>query len=98
MSGGFTITIHQVADQLKIDRKNVFANEILFDEKGEYSGFCKKQPTSESGGKPRVMQVLREKFGYKTMIMVGDGMTDLESCPPAVNKINLKYFLNSHLN
>jgi len=85
VSGGFKITINQVADKLRIERKNIFANEILFDENGEYNGFCKEQPTSESGGKPRVMQILREKFNYKTIIMVGDGMTDLESCPPAVN-------------
>lgn len=83
VSGGFKITIFPVADKLKVAHSNVFANEILFNENGEYNGFCKEQPTSESGGKPRVMDMLRKKFNYKTIIMIGDGMTDLESCPPA---------------
>lgn len=83
VSGGFKVTIFPVADKLNIDRNNVFANEILFDDNGDYAGFCKNQPTSESGGKPRVMEFLRKKHGYKTIVMIGDGMTDLESCPPA---------------
>lgn len=83
VSGGFKITIYPVADTLNIDRENVFANELLHDEQGNYIGFCKDQPTSESGGKPRVMELLRKQHGYKTIVMIGDGMTDLESCPPA---------------
>lgn len=83
VSGGFKVTIYPVADILKIDHNKVFANELLHDDNGEYVGFCKNQPTSESGGKPRVMEMLRNKFGYKTIVMIGDGMTDLESCPPA---------------
>lgn len=83
VSGGFKVTINPVADQLNISRSKVFANEILHHENGGYAGFCRDQPTSESGGKPRVMKILREKFGYKTIVMIGDGMTDLESCPPA---------------
>jgi hypothetical protein len=34
VSGGFQITIYPVADKLKIDRQNVFANKILFTENG----------------------------------------------------------------
>lgn len=83
VSGGFKITIFPIADKLNISHSNVFANEILFNEDGDYNGFCKEQPTSESGGKPRVMDFLKKKFGYKKIVMIGDGMTDLESCPPA---------------
>lgn len=53
--------------------------------KDEYKGFCKEQPTSESGGKPRVVESLKREFGYKTVVVIGDGMTDFESCPPAVS-------------
>lgn len=35
VSGGFKITIYPVADTLSIDRKNVFANELLHDEQGD---------------------------------------------------------------
>ena len=34
VSGGFKITIYPVADTLSIDRKNVFANELLHDAQG----------------------------------------------------------------
>lgn len=41
-----------------------------------------------------MMKILREKFGYKTIVMIGDGMTDLESCPPAVSKFLLFYLIS----
>jgi phosphoserine phosphatase len=36
VSGGFQVTIFPVAEMLKIDRQNVFANKILFDENGNF--------------------------------------------------------------
>ena len=36
VSGGFKITIFPVADELGIERRNVFANELLHDEEGEW--------------------------------------------------------------
>lgn len=52
---------------------------------GEYAGFDESQPTCESGGKGRVISLLKEKYGFKTVVMIGDGATDLEACPPAVS-------------
>ena len=52
--------------------------------KGEYAGFDESQPTSASGGKPLVVQNLKDKFNYKNIVMIGDGATDMEACPPAV--------------
>ena len=58
----------------------IYANEILFDEKGKYAGFDRSAPTSASGGKPKVLKLMRlgaqlshlsslrkRKKGYKTM-------------------------------
>lgn len=42
------------------------------------------QPTAESGGKGKVIKLLKEKFHFKKIIMIGDGATDMEACPPAV--------------
>ena len=84
VSGGFRIIINPVADALNIDRKNVYANTILFDSLGEYAGFDENEFTSESGGKGKAIEYLKTKFGYKNVVMIGDGATDLESCPPAV--------------
>lgn len=49
---------------------------------GEYAGFDETQPTSRSGGKGEVIRLLKEK-GFKTIVHVGDGSTDLEASPPA---------------
>ena len=51
---------------------------------GEYAGFDETQPTAESGGKGKVIKLLKEKFHFKKIVMVGDGATDMEACPPAV--------------
>lgn len=52
---------------------------------GEYAGFDESQPTAESGGKGKVISMLKEQYGLKTVVMIGDGATDLEACPPAVS-------------
>lgn len=56
---------------------------------GEYAGFDESQPTCESGGKGKVISMLKEKYGFKTVVMIGDGATDLEACPPAVSVLIL---------
>ncbi len=80
--------LQPVAEVLGIDKKtNVYANEILFDENGHYAGFCKNELTSDSGsievGKAGVCRLLKAIHGYETLLMVGDGATDAEACPPA---------------
>lgn len=54
---------------------------------GEYAGFDESQPTAESGGKGKVVSLLKEQYGFKTVVMIGDGATDLEACPPAVSAL-----------
>ncbi|CAD5226832.1 unnamed protein product [Bursaphelenchus xylophilus] len=87
VSGGFREVINPVASQLNIPEDHVFANRIIFDSSGNYSDFDRSEPTSDSGdkskGKPRVCGLLKERFGYKCLTMVGDGYTDYEACPPA---------------
>ncbi|KAK6059107.1 phosphoserine phosphatase family protein [Cooperia oncophora] len=86
VSGGFRRLIEPVADMLGIDRKRIYANQILFDKNENYAGFDENEPTSDSGsrnvGKPAVMTLLKQ-MGYKQLVMVGDGATDLEAAPPA---------------
>lgn len=50
---------------------------------GEYAGFDEDEPTSETGGKARAINVLREKHNYSPVVMIGDGVTDLEAKGPA---------------
>ncbi|CAI7995168.1 Phosphoserine phosphatase [Geodia barretti] len=81
VSGGFREVIEPLADHLGIPRDHVFANKLLFTENGEYRGFDESQPTSRSGGKPTVVAEIKKK--HKTVVMIGDGATDMEASPPA---------------
>uniref|UniRef100_A0A0K0EG56 Phosphoserine phosphatase n=1 Tax=Strongyloides stercoralis TaxID=6248 RepID=A0A0K0EG56_STRER len=87
VSGGFRKIIIPVAKQLGINEMNIYANEIIFDDKGNYIGFDKNEYTSDSGndnvGKAGVCKMLKKKYGYKNLVMIGDGATDAEACPPA---------------
>jgi phosphoserine phosphatase len=62
---------------------------------GEYDGFDENEFTSASGGKGKVIEFLKNKHNYENIVMIGDGATDLETCPPAVisNFMNVFYFL-----
>lgn len=52
---------------------------------GLYAGFDPKEPTSDSGGKQKVAELLKQTYGFKCLIMIGDGATDMEAAPPAVS-------------
>jgi len=78
ISGGFTCVILPVAEDLGIPGGRVFANELQFDEEGNYAGFDESRAVSDSGGKGVVCSVLKQD--YRCLMMVGDGMTDYEAC------------------
>ncbi|KAI5075558.1 hypothetical protein GOP47_0009998 [Adiantum capillus-veneris] len=82
ISGGFRQMIAPVAKILRIQEENIFANKLLFNENGSYAGFDIKEPTSKSGGKAAAIAHLKQKFGYKKLVMIGDGATDLEARQP----------------
>jgi phosphoserine phosphatase len=79
VSGGFRQAIQPLADRLAIDR--IEAVDLHFGADGGYAGFDAAAPTSRSGGKPEVMRRLREEFKPERLIMVGDGVSDLEAKP-----------------
>lgn len=79
LSGGFRQAIAPLAAHLGIAR--VEAVDLFFDAAGEFAGFDKKFPTTRSGGKPaRIVELKRELKPTRT-VMVGDGMSDLETRP-----------------
>ena len=83
VSGGFRLMIEPVRAALDVPEDNVFANTIFFDEKGEYAGFDESELTSRDGGKAEVVAKIKAERGFKTVIMVGDGATDMQAKPPA---------------
>lgn len=83
VSGGFRSLIEPIAVKLGVPITNIYANRLKFYYNGEYAGFDENEPTSRSGGKALVVRRLKEQFGYKCVIMIGDGATDAEASPPA---------------
>lgn len=86
VSGGFRDLIEPLAHQLGLcPVKNVIANSFVFEDETAYARFDKNEPTSESGGKSRALQAIIDKSQgtINTVVMVGDGATDLEARPPA---------------
>ncbi|XP_055882091.1 phosphoserine phosphatase-like isoform X2 [Biomphalaria glabrata] len=83
VTGGFRSIITPVANDLNIPQEHLFANTLLFNEDGSYAGFDTSSLTSESGGKARVVQHIKDTYKVKTVVFVGDGATDMEACPPS---------------
>lgn len=77
LSGGFRNAIRPLADHLGIAR--VEAVDLFFDEVGGYAGYDEAYPTTRSGGKPEVIARLRAEYGAERVVMVGDGVSDLET-------------------
>eukprot|EP00126_Sphaerothecum_destruens_P006110 Sdes_comp19220_c0_seq1m10113 len=83
VSGGFRLMIEPVAEMLGLCKSHIYANTIHFDEEGNYLDFDRSEPTCRTGGKAKVVNLLAEKFKFKEIIMIGDGITDMEARPPA---------------
>ncbi|XP_044477175.1 phosphoserine phosphatase, chloroplastic-like [Mangifera indica] len=91
ISGGFRQMINPVASILGIPPDNIFANQLLFKSSGEFLGFDDNEPTSRSGGKAIAVQQIKKAYGYKTLVMIGDGATDLEARQPGGADIFICY-------
>lgn len=106
ISGGFRSIIEPLALSLAIPLNHVYANTLLFDEHdGQYIGFDVNELTSKSGGKALAIQRIKEIYGYNNVVMIGDGITDLEAnadlfigyggvCEREVVKQNADWFLH----
>jgi len=79
LSGGFRPIIRPLADFLGIER--IEAVDLFFDAQGHYTGFDEAYPTTRSGGKPEMIGRLRAELNPTKIVMVGDGVSDLETKP-----------------
>ena len=77
VSGGFVEAIRPLADRLGISR--VEAIGLRFDDHGHYAGFDTSHPTTRNGGKAEIASHLRNEFEAERVVMVGDGVSDLET-------------------
>lgn len=77
VSGGFRQAIEPLAARLGIAR--IEAVDLFFDRQGKYAGYDAAFPTTRSGGKPEVIARLKAELKPSKIVMVGDGVSDLES-------------------
>ncbi len=83
ISGGFTPCIEPLAAELGITR--IEAVPLHFSENGSFSGFDEDYPTTRNGGKPEIIQQIKAESQPSQLVMIGDGVSDLET-QPFVNK------------
>ncbi|HRI83246.1 MAG: hypothetical protein RLZZ129_375 [Verrucomicrobiota bacterium] len=79
VSGGFRQAIAPLADFLGITR--VEAVDLYFDGAGAYRGYDVDYPATRSGGKPQIIARVKRDLGAGRTVMVGDGVSDLETQP-----------------
>ncbi|KAF3977674.1 MAG: HAD-IB family phosphatase [Methylococcales symbiont of Iophon sp. n. MRB-2018] len=77
ISGGIRQSILPLATKLGIPKNQVHAVDILFNEDGSYLGFDQQSPLAKTGGKAVICQQINNS--QATMVMIGDGKTDLEA-------------------
>ena len=77
LSGGFAPLIRPLARHLGIE--HIEAVPLEFDNEGNYVGFDANYPTTRNGGKPDIIREWKEALRPTRTIMVGDGISDLES-------------------
>jgi len=77
ISGGLRQAILPLAALLGIAEEHVHAVDVLFDDNGVYQDFARQSPLAVSGGKARICRRLR--MHHSSLVMIGDGKTDLEA-------------------
>lgn len=83
VSGGFKQMIEPIAAQLHIPHSHIFANQLRFNEAGDFAGYNAEAFTACSGGKQLALNWIKSTYQHRYMVMIGDGITDLEARPPA---------------
>lgn len=76
ISGGFRELIFPTSDFLGIDRRNIWANDFVFDEMGFLTGVNQGNLMAQDGGKVNQIKELKLKG---ELIMIGDGWTDYQT-------------------
>jgi len=97
ISGGFRELTLPVAKLLNIPFDRVFANRMFFQndditlQPTVFAGFDFSQPTAHAGGKTKAIQGIRTNRPFETIIMIGDGVTDLEAAEEGAADLFIAY-------
>jgi len=92
ISGGFAPCIEPLARELGITQ--IEAVPLHFANDGTYLGFDQNYPTTRSGGKPEIIEALKKSLSPDTIVMVGDGVSDLETAPHVHHFIGFLRYVN----
>jgi phosphoserine phosphatase len=79
ISAGFRQAIRPLAAFLGIAR--IEAVDLHFAADGSYAGYDTSYPSTRTGGKREIVDRLRRELGPTMVVMVGDGVSDLETAP-----------------
>ena len=79
ISGGFAPIIKPLAERLGI--KHVEAVPLFFGNSGEYAGYGESFPTTRNLGKNEIIRDWKKALLPEQVIMIGDGVSDLETKP-----------------
>lgn len=74
--------IKPIAEDLQIPFHRIYANTLQFTASGDYSGFDDSEFTSKDGGKAQAVGFLMKAHAHR-VVVIGDGVTDMQACPPA---------------
>ncbi len=85
ISGGLRQAILPLAEKLGIADDHVHAVDVFFNEDGSFKDFDQQSPLARTGGKAVICRSIQEQ-GY-SMVMIGDGKTDLEAKQAGVTVI-----------
>ena len=77
ISGGFAPIIRPLASHLGIN--HVEAVPLMFGNSGEYLGYGEDYPTTRNLGKNEVIREWKNALLPERVIMIGDGISDLET-------------------
>ncbi len=75
ISGGLLPAILPLAKLLNVPAENVHAVDVYFAENGDYLDYETKSPLAKNGGKAAIIKSLNST----SLVMIGDGKTDLEA-------------------
>lgn len=76
ISGGLRQAILPLAAFLNVPSSQVHAVDVYFNEDGSYRDYEQSSPLARTGGKAEVVSALK---GDKSVVVIGDGKTDMEA-------------------
>jgi phosphoserine phosphatase len=81
VSGGLAPAVELLGRKLGVESARTLAVDIQFDAQGRYTGFDHASPLWRGGGKSEVVERIASTAGPRGVVLVGDGVTDLETAP-----------------